>query len=82
VSATGVPAFRVPAVQPSAAGSRFPQPMAEKLTPELPTPVAVTRHLKLKAAANHPVSGSPLGYYFTACSLWSMGPLGLRASSS
>ena len=54
--------------------------MAEKLTPELPTPVAVTRHLKLKAAANHPVSGSPLGYYFTACSLWSTEPPGLRAS--
>jgi hypothetical protein len=38
--------------------------MAEKLTPELPTPVAVTRHLKLKAAANHPVSGFPFELLF------------------
>ncbi len=34
--------------------------MAEKPTPELPTPVAVTRHLKIKAPDNHPVSGFPL----------------------
>ena len=35
------------AVQPSAAGSGFPRPMAEKPMPEFPVPVAVTRHLEM-----------------------------------
>ncbi len=48
VTATGASAIRVPAVQPSAAGSRLPRPMAEMPTPELPTPVAVTRHLEVR----------------------------------
>ena len=56
-------AFRESAVRPSAAGSRFPRPIAEKPTPELPTPVAVTRHLKTKAPANHPVSGFRLSLW-------------------
>jgi hypothetical protein len=44
----------------SAAGSRFPRLMAEMLLPESPTPVPVTRHLKIATPANHPVSGFPL----------------------
>jgi len=47
VTATGASAFRVSAVQPSAAGSSFPLLVAERPIPEPPTPVAVTRHLKL-----------------------------------
>ncbi len=47
VSAAGESAFRVSAVQPSAAGSCHQLLMAEKPEPEFPMPVAVTRHLKL-----------------------------------
>ena len=39
------------AVQPSAAGSRFPRPMAEMPTPDLPPPVAVTRHLEVSVCS-------------------------------
>ena len=44
MTAIGTSAFRDPAVQPLAAGSRFLRLMAEKPIPESPTPVPVTRH--------------------------------------
>ncbi len=39
--------------------------MAEKPPPELPPPVAVTRHLVIQTPANPPVSGFPLLLYFS-----------------
>ena len=47
VTAPRASAFRVSAVQPSAAGSGFPRLMAEKPKPESLMPAAVTCHLKM-----------------------------------
>ncbi len=46
VTARRASAFRESAIRPAAAGSRLPRLMAEKPVPEVPMPVAVTRHLE------------------------------------
>jgi hypothetical protein len=46
VTATGASAIQESAYQPSAIGSRILRLIPERLEPELPEPVAVTRHPK------------------------------------
>jgi hypothetical protein len=46
VTATGASAILESAYQPSAIGSWFLRLIPERLAPELPEPVAVTRHPK------------------------------------
>ena len=60
VTAIGASAIRESAFQPSAAGSRFPQLMAEQPEPDFPTPVAVTCHLKRIQLGQHVVLSLPM----------------------